>query len=295
MLIKNVFIEGPDCSGKTTVINTIHKETKYRYHMFDRSRMSQAIFNTMYQRFIPNSDILYRKEISDLSNLYIVLLPDIETVLKRYDLRGDEIHDKSGIENVYRAFKKHALSKSRYPNVIIVKDNKNSWKSVLNAIERYEEKQTYETVLEFVNAFKEKEVIGLKTSEYGPLSKLKIDKDCMQFKKEKKYYEDIQREFIEKFINEINGNNEYNRKENKSSRRFIFNSDTCISSIHAINRGNVIYFHVYMRSSNVIQIKHDYRFCKNLIAVFNNLINGNFGSKNRSYYLDFTFGSAHII
>ena len=33
MLIKNVFIEGPDCSGKTTVINKIHKNTNYKYNL----------------------------------------------------------------------------------------------------------------------------------------------------------------------------------------------------------------------------------------------------------------------
>jgi len=296
MLIKNVFIEGPDCSGKTTVINKIHKHTNYRYHMFDRSRMSQYIFSSMYNRKnIHKYSELYLEEKSDLSNLYIVLLPDLEEVLSRFNKRGDEIHDANGIENVYHGFKRHAVFETRYPNVIVVKSNNAAWVDVLGAIENYEKKKEFNIIKNFVHSNLSKECIRLKVSEFGNLSELNKDKKCMNFKKEKEYYENIEREFIQKFVNETSGDNEYNRKEQVNSRRFIFVSDTCISSIHALARHNTIHFNAYMRSSNVDQVKHDYNFIKNLIITFNNLVQGQFGESFKFYKFNLSFGSAHVI
>ena len=296
MLIKNVFIEGPDCSGKTTVINKIHDHTNYKYHMFDRSRMSQYIFASMYQRGnIHEYAELYLEEKSDLSNLYIVLLPDLEEVLDRFSKRGDEIHDASGIEKVYYEFKRHAGFEARYPNVIIIKSNNNSWIDVLGAIENYEKKKEFNIIKNFVHSKLSKECIRLKLSEFGELSSLKKDKECMKFKKEKEYYETIEKEFIQKFISEATGDNEYNRKEQIDSRRFIFVSDTCISSIHALVRHNTIHFNAYMRSSNVDQVKHDYNFIKNLIITFNNLVQGQYGRTSKFYKFNLSFGSAHVV
>ena len=296
MLIKNVFIEGPDCSGKTTVINKIHKHTNYRYHMFDRSRMSQYIFSSMYERGnIHQYSELYLEEKSDLSNLYIVLLPDLEEVLDRFNKRGDEIHDANGIKIVYYNFKRHAGLEVRYPNVIIVKSNDGAWVDVLGAIENYEKKKEFNVIKNFVHSELSKECVRLKSSEFGELSKLKKDKECMKFKKEKEYYEKIEKEFIQKFLSEATGDNEYNRKEQINSRRFIFVSDTCISSIHALVRNNTIYFNAYMRSSNVDQVRHDYSFIKNLVVVFNNLIQGQYGGSFKFYKLNLSFGSAHVI
>ena len=36
----NINIEGPDCSGKTTLYNRLHKETNFKYNIQDRSCMS---------------------------------------------------------------------------------------------------------------------------------------------------------------------------------------------------------------------------------------------------------------
>ena len=296
MLIKNVFIEGPDCSGKTTVINEIHKHTNYKYHMFDRSRMSQYIFSTMYERGnIHEYSELYLEEKSDLSNLYVVLLPDLEEVLNRFGKRGDEIHDAKGIEDVYYNFKRHAGFEARHPNVVIVRSNDISWVDVLGAIENYENKKEFNVIKNFVHSKLSKECVRLKSSEFGELSNLKKDKGCMKFKKEKEYYETIEKEFIQKFLSEATGDNEYNRKEQIDSRRFIFVSDTCISSIHALVRNNTIHFNAYMRSSNVDQVKHDYNFIKNLIITFNNLVQGQYGGSFKFYKLNLSFGSAHAI
>lgn len=296
MLIKNVFIEGPDCSGKTTVINKIHKHTNYRYHMFDRSRMSKHIFSWLYNRENKNIDSkLFLEEMSDLSNLYIVLLPGIDIVTERFKHRGDEIHDLKGINSVYQAFEDHVEYSISSPNVVVIRETDRQWIDVLKAIESYESKKEFNLIRNFVNNSFKKESISLRTTELGLLSGLEFDKKCMNFEKEKEYYEKIKNDFIKKFNNEVSGNNEYNRKEQVDSRRFIFVSDTCISSMHAIIRDETIHFNAYMRSSNVDQVEYDYNFIKNMIIVFNDLVLKKYKKQCKYYKFNLSFGSAHVV
>ena len=296
MLIKNVFIEGPDCSGKTTVINKIHKHTNYRYHMFDRSRMSKHIFSWLYNR--TNKDIdsnLFNEERSDLSNLYIVLLPGIDVVEERFKSRGDEIHDLEGIRRVYQAFEDHVEYSGLFPNVIVIRESDSQWITALGAIENYRKKKEFNVIKHLVHTSLGKESTLVKTSEVGYMADLKKNNECMEFEKEREYYEQIEKDFIQKFIDETSGNNEYNRKEQVDSRRFIYTSDTCISSIHVLVRDNTIHVKAYMRSSNVDQVEHDYNFIKNQIIVFSNLIRGKFSKYCDYYRFDLSFGSAHVI
>ncbi len=50
MRFKNINIEGPDCSGKTTLFNQIHKETNFKYNIQDRSCMSMYVYSKLYER-----------------------------------------------------------------------------------------------------------------------------------------------------------------------------------------------------------------------------------------------------
>ena len=51
---ENLFIEGPDLSGKTTLIKNIHNKTDYRWHITDRSKISRMIFAEMFNRETKN-------------------------------------------------------------------------------------------------------------------------------------------------------------------------------------------------------------------------------------------------
>jgi hypothetical protein len=258
--------------------------------------MSKHIFSYLYNR--DNKDIdskLFIEEQSNLSNLYIVLLPGIEVVTDRFNLRGDEIHDATGILNVYQAFEDYVEYGGVSPNVIVIRESDNQWVAVLEAIKSYEKKKEFNLIKHFVHSSFGKESTLVKTSEIGYMASLKKDNKCMEFEKERDYYEKIERDFIQKFVDETSGNNEYNRKEQVISRRFIYTSDTCISSIHALVRDNTIHINAYMRSSNVKQIEHDYNFIKNQIITFSNLIRGRFSKYCDYYRFDLSFGSAHII
>ena len=64
-----------------------------------------------------------------------------------------------------------------------------------------------------------------------------------------------------KIDSELKGNNEYNRIEDKTSRRFIFTEDTCISLIHATIRDDLLDLHCVCRSTDVKnKFSHDLKF-----------------------------------
>jgi hypothetical protein len=89
---QNLFIEGSDCAGKTTLIRKIHDITGYRRHIHDRSQISRKIFADLYQRNLDNLESDFHLEISNLNNRFVFLYPDFETVKDRFLKRGDEIH-----------------------------------------------------------------------------------------------------------------------------------------------------------------------------------------------------------
>jgi thymidylate kinase len=67
--LKNVTLEGPDLSGKTTLMSQIHKKTNNKYNIIDRSVMSALVYSMYYDR--PNVKLLERQlrnELNDLNN-----------------------------------------------------------------------------------------------------------------------------------------------------------------------------------------------------------------------------------
>ena len=47
--IEKIIIEGPDLAGKTTLYDKMHKISKYRWNIQDRSALSMLIYAKMYQ------------------------------------------------------------------------------------------------------------------------------------------------------------------------------------------------------------------------------------------------------
>ena len=81
---KNLFIEGPDCSGKPTIVKKIHDMTGYRWHIHDRSQVSRSIFAKMYGRDLPFISSDLHSEVSDLNNRFIFMLPSFSIVKERF-------------------------------------------------------------------------------------------------------------------------------------------------------------------------------------------------------------------
>ena len=116
----NLFIEGSDCSGKTTLVKTIHGKTNYRWHIHDRSQVSRSIFADMYNRSLPNLSSDLHLELSNLNNRYIFLVPERRVVQERFNKRGDEIHDKKSLMDVWTKFSNASREYADYPNVLVI-------------------------------------------------------------------------------------------------------------------------------------------------------------------------------
>ena len=50
MRFTNICLEGPDCSGKTTMFNKLHELTSFKYNIQDRSCLSMLVYSIMYNR-----------------------------------------------------------------------------------------------------------------------------------------------------------------------------------------------------------------------------------------------------
>jgi len=260
----NINIEGPDCSGKTTLYNRIHKETNFKYNIQDRSCMSMFVYAKMYNR---DTTIWFNKILSDLKRLdtlNIILLPSEEVILERLQERGDEFQDKESILLVRSYFKNLAkVGFGLYPNVIVLESSdleENVSKSIefINALN---EMPGQELIKSLVYNSGRNELVDVQCKELVDRSNL--DYEVLDFPQEKEYYFNITHDLTQKIFKEFRGLNEYKMPQKHDSRRFIYTDDSCISMIHALWRNNKLNVSATLRSSNVSKtLWADYEFLK---------------------------------
>ena len=296
MRFLNINIEGPDCSGKTTLFNQIHKETSFKYNIQDRSCMSMYVYAKLYER--KDSSFWFDKILDDikrLDTLYIVLLPTEETILKRLQKRGDEFQDESSILKVRNLFYNLVkLGFGSFPNVLILEDIEDLTKKVdmcVGFIESLNECPSGDLIKSIVVNSGRNELVDVQCKEVVDISSL--DYSVLNFPQEKAYYEKITNRIKDKVFKEFTGLNEHNTPQKHDSRRFIYTDKSCISFVHALFRQNRLNVSVMLRSSNVIKtLWADYEFIKILstnIAEFMRL--------DESIPIDLTINirSAHIV
>jgi thymidylate kinase len=288
MRFTNICLEGPDCSGKTTLFNNIHKKTNYKYNIQDRSCLSMYVFSIMYER---DSKFWYNKLMSDikkLDTLYVVMLPPLEEVVKRIKKRGDNIQDENSIVNVWNSFNEitKKLFTEDFPNVITISgtDKMVSVNNVLDRINYLNKQKGSKLIKNLVIESKINEIVDVScTSE---VKKEDLDYSVLAFEEEKSYYENISRNFLSKIKKELD------KAQSDTGRRFIYSDDSCISMIHLLFRDNKIDFNVIMRSSNVVRtLWADYEFLKILAYKATKEL----GYKHVPIILNLNIRSAHII
>jgi thymidylate kinase len=290
----NINIEGPDCSGKTTLYNRIHKETNFKYNIQDRSCMSMFVYAKMYNR---DSSIWFDKILDDLKRLdtlNIVLLPPEDVILQRLAERGDEFQDKESILKVREYFRNLVkLGFGHYPNVLVLEssDLEENLNASLNFISSLNQMPGQELIKSLVFNSGRNELVDVQCKEY--VDKNNLDFTVLNFPQEKEYYEKIEREMLNTLFREFAGLNERGQAQKHDSRRFIYTDNSCISMIHVLYRQNELDVSVTLRSSNVTTtLWADYEFLKILSVKISNEMSL---PKNCEIKLTVNIRSAHIV
>lgn len=260
----NINIEGPDCSGKTTLYNALHKATDFKYNIQDRSCISMFVYAKMYKR---DTAIWFNKILDDLKRLdtlNIILLPSEETILKRLAERGDDFQDRKSILLVRKHFRNVAkIGFGMFPNVLVLEEDnleENVNKS-LSFIDSLNDMPGQELIKSLVYNSGRNELVDVQCKEV--VDRKSLDYEVLDFPQEKEYYFNITQELTKKIFKEFSGLNEYKTPQKHDSRRFIYTDDSCISMIHALWRNNKLNVSATLRSSNVSKtLWADYEFLK---------------------------------
>ena len=293
----SIFIEGADCTGKTTLIKNIHTDSEYRWHIQDRSQISRMVFSKMYDRNIKNIALDLHSEISNLNNRFIFLVPEYDIVRDRFFKRGDEIHkSEESIRKVYDGFLNEAKKFNDHPNFLFYRD-KNTLAisekvcAYLSIKERSLLREVSDDVLRFVKC-SSGESYPLSFTLYDDGEFEEASPDILSYEPEAEYYDKIFKSIHDKITNELSGKNEYERREDHNSRRFVYTNDSCISFIQFAIRNRIMDFHTVIRSSNVESVfQHDLKFLYYLASTCFNRFTANCDSIR----MRFNLNSAHIV
>lgn len=290
--LKTVLLEGPDCAGKTTAYRDIHRHTKFKWNIHDRSTLSMLCYAIQYNRDVEAWREQLREELNDLNNVMVVFLPPLRLIIDRLTARGDEYQTVDTIVKLYEIFERETDKIKNYPNVFVYRAFTQDYQDLSKMILDYE-KKTYDTLADAIEKHVtagKKEQINLKFS-WRDSSFSQINKTHLSFEKEVDYYDSTRVAFIKKIRNEFDGLNEYLTPQSAQSRRFVLTQDTCISFIQALYRGNMIHLNVVCRSSDVAEtFKHDIHF----IGEMGRVAMSELGAFAEGVYYTVTLGSAHI-
>ena len=297
--INQIILEGPDLSGKTTLYQKIHEATGYRWNIQDRSSLSMVVYARLYGRDDYYHVESLRREISNLNNIFIILLPDWKTIVERFEKRGDEIQNLPSLKKVYDLFSEAADEFETYPNVIVYKTaiGDSHLSLLLKCLFGIEKEKFYQKSKMFMQAAacsENLEKVGLSLTHYDAGSFEDVSQEMLLYEKEKVYYDKIRKKMLRKIDDELAGINEYNREESHDSRRFIYTDDSCLSLCHFMLRNEFLYGQFYLRSSETKEtLPHDLNFIKSLTRdVFSKLSEH---SEIKMCKIDLKIGSGHIL
>lgn len=300
--IDYIFIEGPDCSGKTTLYEMIHKQSNYQWNIQDRSALSMLIHAKYYGRDTFKHVEQLKREVYNLNNQMIICLPEWEVIVERFTKRGDAIQNLASLHKLYNLFFEAAEEFQSYPNVTVIRSvvDEPIVCSLVNQYRSFESKSVHhlrDSMLQMIGtsaANQWNEVIGFNFVHYDSGDFSDINKKMLAYDKEKDYYERIETKMFKTIKDELSGNNPYNRKESLNSRRFIYADDSCIAICHFLIRNGHMDARFFLRSSNVKDTVHyDLNFLKHLASqVFRYFKCDREGNYCK---MQFTIGSGHIV
>lgn len=293
--IKYVIIEGPDCSGKTSLCSALNKEVGFVRNIRDRSYLSTLCYARLYDRpVVDDLRTQLNEELCDANNFIVVMLPDKDVILSRLQHRGDEYQDCNSIVKLYDIFSEEVEKIENLPNVLVVRNSDTLDRLALqisNTLSTYESQSLNE--------------LGSSMHQWTKLSvydevqlKLRLDvstdhKDLeiLEDPHETHYYKEILNSCSLIIEKEKLGKNPYRTKQGLDSRRFYYSSDTCISSIHFLNRAATMKVICTLRSTDSIKNGSiDLRFLASLCTLIRDRHSWNPGK----IQLDVNYNSLHV-
>lgn len=297
--IDYIFIEGPDCSGKTTLYEMIHKESGYKWNIQDRSALSMLIHAKYYGRDTFAQVEQLKRELYNLNNQMIICLPAWKIIVDRFQKRGDPIQNINSLRKLYDLFAEAAEEFENYPNVTVVRKEVDDFivRSIVNQYINFESNSIanlQHTALQMIAAAGEKELVGLSFVHYDTGDFADVNKMMLNYEKEKEYYQKIETRLFNTIKKEMRGENEYGREEGVESRRYIYTDDTCISLAHFLVRDGYMDAKFFLRSSNVKDtLRYDLNFVKHLASEAFRY----FKCDREGYYckIQIIINSAHVI
>ena len=249
-----LILEGPDLSGKTSLYNALHKSTDFRWNIQDRSALSMLCYARLYGRPTARERGRLQNELNNLNNRVILLLPPFSTIEERYYSRGDEIQNIDSLRKLYDIFVEESEKIRKRPTVLCVLGN-NDLDTIMtyvlewsHSIESCTSWNVGEIVRDTLHAAETDELTLTVEMLYSSMAP---DDSILKNESEGKYYKDILNQVSVTIQNELDGKNPYKISQDHNSRRFFYNSSTCISGIHFLPRGSTLKVLTTFRSTDV--------------------------------------------
>lgn len=308
LAIRNITLEGPDCVGKSTLYNNIHRATKFRWNIQDRSQLSMLCYARQYSRL--GEVDKWRRELDsfllDLNNRLVVLLPDFQVIAQRLQSRGDEFQDIDSLRTLHGLFEEEMRRIGSRPNVLVVREalEPDALSSAcIQWLARPEHLSVLGVAAEvrcLAESMPNREARGCSFQlTVNPDEFSAADAAPMRHPPEEVYYSRILAAVLQNLEDELAGKNEYCTKQDPyKTRRFIFTQDSCISLVHTMLRGSELCMRVYCRSSNTEDtFHHDLQFIYYLYSRVHSRLASRLGWSKPArgvFTIDVEIGSAHI-
>jgi hypothetical protein len=250
---QTVTIEGPDCSGKTTLYQKIHKKTNFLWNVQDRSFLSMICYAQQFERDTESHRKGLEKELLNLNNRIIVVIPSESVLIRRLQQRGDEFQDSKSLIALRRIFINEAKKIKSFPNVLVIEDARsrdNLAKTCIEWLCSFEKggiSEVGDVISGAVAASRGEATVDVSF-------KVSIDNDfsdLMNHPREGSYYRDILQKTEAIFTKEFAGDNPYNIPQGLDRRRFYYSSSSCISSVHFLVRNGLLKVLASFRSTDV--------------------------------------------
>lgn len=289
-----VSLEGPDLSGKTTLYNNLHRMSGFGWDIRDRSFLSRVCFARQFGRDAEYERQRLEKELCNINNRVIVLLPPMSVLESRILERGDEIQTVESLRSLYGIYEEEVSRIESLPGVFVVRDH-----TVDVARECYEFLRGFETqegknpgrFIRDLLVNHEKNELTVLCNISGEIRSPESS-EILQNDLEGHYYREILWDFENTIRKELRGLNPYEKPQDTSSRRFYYSSDTCISSIHLMPRGNHLSCNAVFRSTNAVKnAEIDIEF----LVFLTNKIGKKYFLDCKNYTIDLKLNSAHIV